>query len=373
MISLIMIGSVTMQSRMDRYYDVIEEEKSTHEYVPTKTMQTRSKKNEELYKEVSDVELDNFDVNSNVSVIGQNTKSINLDEIRDIIERKYHEEPKNKSIGLDDTQDLPEINLSETREYYINKIIEKAKSTKEKNYEEDRLKKLRNTQYDILKSLNLDLKEEKKSSKELLDEDDSVKEDRKAIVSETKDHELVDLINTITTKELIQSEITKELDPLDILSDLKGDDENTKVLGAMFSDEKLLKEAEDAVSKKRKEKEDTTDLDETIASITTKVGLDKKKEEKIEKTPKEDDNIDETEKVQVHEEKPNETVVEMKTTKEKARKLVDTDNVYDDFKDLKDDMKVTRIIVKVLLVLIVLVFIVGCVILGNKFFNWGLF
>lgn len=369
MVSLIMIGSVSMQSRMDRYYDVIEEEKSTHEYVPTNSMQTRSKKNEELYKEVSDVELDNFDVNSNVSVIGHNTKSINLDEIRDIIDRKYHEEPKNKSIGLDATQDIPKIDLNETREYNINKIIEKAKSSKEKTYEDDRLKKLRNTQYDILKNLNLDLKEEKKSSKSILDEED-VTEEHKTIVSESKDHELVDLINTITTKELIQSEITKELDPLDILSDLKGDDESTKVLGAMFSEDNLLKEAEERIKKEKEEKEKNIDLDEdvTMEPIPKKDDLEKKQ------IKKKNTILDDTNEIEEkHEEKENETTIQMKTTKSKARKLVDTDNVYDDFKDLKDDMKITRVIVKILLVLIVLVFIVGCVILGNKFFNWGLF
>ena len=144
-----------MQSRMDRYYDVVDEESFTSEYTPSANPTSRTKKNENLYREGSSLELENFDVNSNVSVIGKNKKSIDLDEIRDIIDRKYHEEPKNKSIGLDDTQELPDIDLTETREYNINSIMEKAKSSKEPNYEEDRLKKLRNTQYDILSNLNI--------------------------------------------------------------------------------------------------------------------------------------------------------------------------------------------------------------------------
>jgi len=352
-----------MQSRMDRYYDVSTEE-TTNEYVPSTTMSSRTKRNEELYREVSNLEIEGFDVNSNVSVIGKSKKNIDLDEIRDIIEHKYHEEPKNKSIGLDATQELPEIDLSETREYDINSIIEKAKSTKEVNYEEDRLKKIRNTQYDILKNLNLDLKEEKEDRIEMLDEDTlemvPVKEEKKAMVSETKDHELLDLINTINIQEKLQD--TKELDPLDILTDLKGDNDNTKVLGAMFSDmlEESLDSVDDAVKEvekaqksveetKKKEKDDTEKIEELVKEDKTE----KKKDKEF------DTAIETTRKIAIE-------------NVSKKNKKDDTDE-YDDFKDLKDDMKVSRIIVKVLLIMIAIVFIVGCVILANKVFNLGLF
>ena len=52
----------TRQSRMEKYYND----------EPEVVIPSRLKKNKELYKEVSNLELDGFDVNSNASVIGDN-------------------------------------------------------------------------------------------------------------------------------------------------------------------------------------------------------------------------------------------------------------------------------------------------------------
>ena len=135
-----------MQSRMDKYYDGEVEETISS---------SRVKRNEKLYKEVSNLELEDFDLNSNVSVIGNNTDNININDIKNILDKKYHEHPRKKSFGDTKEMQLPEIHLDETREYDINSILEKAKEKKEVNYEEDRLKKIRNTQYDVLKSLDI--------------------------------------------------------------------------------------------------------------------------------------------------------------------------------------------------------------------------
>ena len=105
-----------MQSRMDKYRGQ-DEKLNSNENVQASS---RVSKNQELYKEVSYAELDNFDLNSNVSVLGDNTSNIDITKIMDILDERYNEVPKKKTLGDTDELELPKINLDETREYDIN-------------------------------------------------------------------------------------------------------------------------------------------------------------------------------------------------------------------------------------------------------------
>ena len=185
-----------MKSRMEKYYD-------NHSFT-----ESRVSKNEELYKQVNEVDVKSYNPNNNVRVIGDNENVIDVDKIRNLLEKNYKEVPKRKPMIIEDDTDI-DINLEETKEYNINSVLEKAKEDKIIDYNKERLKKVHDTQFDILKSLNLD--EEKEPE---------VKE------KDPKEKELMTLINTITSKEL---EKTSNIDPLDILSDLKGND-NAQVL-----------------------------------------------------------------------------------------------------------------------------------------------
>lgn len=327
-----------MKSRMDRYYDTSAENNINNDSL--RASSSRTNKNKELYKEVSSLEINNFDLNSNVSIIGEGTDNIDLGEIKNIIDKKYREAPRNKSIGDVLAEDMPKINLDETREYDLNVIMQKAKSAKEVNYEEDRLKKLRNTQYDILKNLNINHDEDEK----ITEDDERDYRDSQKMIEEknndrpvnSKEKQLVDLINTITAKELLENdESTQELDPLDILSDLRGDDESTRVMGAIEQD-KLEKANSDDV---------------TVIEVQSDKNFDKTQNSEITEVVKAIANSD------------NETNV--------ITTLRNSD--YEDFSDLRQDMKVTKILIKIFIVIIILVFIAGCVILVNKLFNLGLF
>lgn len=183
---------------------------------------SRTKRNASLYETIGEQEITNFDVNSNSEVIGVNSNSIDIDKLKDMLDKKYREEPKNKSIGDYDEEPTEEIKLSETREYDINNIINNAKKNKEEDYAIERLKKLHNTETDILEGLNLN--------------NETKVEESKAVSLSEKDR-LVELINTINVTEAINKEAIKRkmenpdgpVDPLDLLSDLKGNDDDTKV------------------------------------------------------------------------------------------------------------------------------------------------
>ena len=331
-----------MQSRMDKYYDGEVEETISS---------SRVKRNEKLYKEVSNLELEDFDLNSNVSVIGNNTDNININDIKNILDKKYHEHPRKKSFGDTKEMQLPEIHLDETREYDINSILEKAKEKKEVNYEEDRLKKIRNTQYDILKSLDIIEGEE-----EIEDNDSKEhRDDKTPVVADSENEKkLHDLIDTITAKEMIENEskleVTGEMDPLDILSDLRGDDESTKVMG-MLSEELEAADSEN----ERIIKGNTLGIEKEPVVVN--------------------DEKTETEEISLDKEKKN----------KKDGKITNIDNSFvgntttftqsdfDDFNDLKEDMHITKIIIRILIFTIIIIFIVALVVLANKYLGLGLF
>ncbi len=288
-----------MKSRMEKYYD------ENNRYV-----QKRTNRNSDLYKEISDSDLDDFSMTSNAKVIGENnSNNINIDRLKEILEKNYQRSNKRNRVNLAPKYDETPIELEETREYDINAILEKAREEKEINYERERLKKIRDTQYDILKNLNIDEEEER----------------NKAANKKTKE-ELLNLINTITENELQKT----KMDPLDLLSDLKGH-ENTTVLGA--------KEMTEAIQIANQEAETKEKLE----------SLKKAKEElKEEMKDKMDDSF-------------------------YTNSLSFTQSDFDDFNDLKEDVASNKIILRILIVLVAIAIIIGCIILLNNGLKLGLF
>lgn len=267
-----------MSSRMDRYYENSE------------VVGSRTKRNEQLYQEINHSDLEDINLSSNAHVIGDNDNNIDINKIKELLEKKYYEEPKKANvIQMPEKADEEICDDEITKEYDINAILEKARLGKDVDYERERLKKIHDTQYDILKSLELE--KDKEASK---------------VTSNKED--LMQLIHTINEKEL-----TRELNPLDILSDLKGS-ENTIVL--------------DGISKEVQKQE-------------------------IKETVKE----------------------EVKKEMDKSfytNSLSFTQSDFDDFNDLKEDVESNKILVRVLLAIVALALIVGVVFLINSIFqlNW---
>lgn len=382
------------QSRMEKYFTSEEDNQST-------AKNSRIKKNQALYKEVSNLELEDFDLNSNVSILGDNSSNINLDEIKDILDKKYHENPKRKSFG-DSEETMTKLNLDETREYDINSILEKAKENKEVNYEEERLKKIRNTQYDILKSLDILNNEEEIEEKPDTKAQITVQKKESKEESERK---LKELIDTITAKELIKQEenleVTGELDPFDLFGDLKGDDENTRVMGMLAEElREAEKENSEALATMKEHKmentlgienpDDEEEINENSADVEDESDIEEGTNKvEIKKTPEEiqEENLRKTQALQEFdkeiEEEMQKRAEEHKNHHHKSENLSNTNTLtntmsftqsdFDDFIDLKEDMQVTKIIVRILIVIIIIVFVIGLVVLANNYLGLGLF
>ena len=296
-----------MKTRINKYYD------DTPSFAPRRTA-----KNNELYEEIKKSEIENFDIGSNAKVIGNNEAQIDINKLKDILEKNYQEVPKRRSLKLDIPEE-EEIEMEKTKEYDINAILEKAREEKEVDYQRERLKKVRDTQYDILKNLEVEQEEPKskaadeRTKEELLDLIQTIN------LNETQNKTIKALADEEKEEEIELDEDTDtELDPLDILNDLRGD-ENTVVAGAKeFENE--LKEAQE-----RKEKEEIAEaLDEDVddSFYTSSMSFNK--------------------------------------------------NDFADFSDLEES-KASRILIKILIVIVFLAIIAGIVIFLNDFLNLGWF
>ena len=291
-----------MKTRMEKYYD------------NTKSVGSRTTKNSEIYKETNKATIEDFNVNSNVKVLGTNSGNIDIDKIKEILDKKYREPQKRKSVDFSFEEENTPISIEETREYDITTVLERAKEQKEANYEHDRLKKIRDTQYDILKNLNLETKEEKEVT--------------------PAEEELLELIHTITEKEMLKQEMT----PLDLFEDLKGS-ENTMVLDGLRDDIESLTKPIKIIPNSPKE-EKPIEMLETVVSTT---------EEKVEN---------------------KNTISIDKSFFTNSMSFSQSD--FDDFNDLKEEIKSSKIIINILIVVVVIAVLIGLFLLLNNILDWGI-
>lgn len=285
-----------MKTRMQKYYDG-----------DSNTL-LREQKNLHLYDNMEDLEDIDYRIDTNATVLQDNAKNIDVEHIKKILDNKYNQAPKRRSIVIEDEyEEEPKISLDETREYDINAILERARDEKEVNYEKERLKKIRDTQFDILSSLDV--------------------EEKKEPVKQEEHNELMDLINTITARELVSKEqvkeVSKEVDPLDILTELKGSDDTVVVGGA--HEEESINETSPIMS------------------------------------------LEEADKIKpfvMEEEKKNQDLTST---------LQFTQSDFDDFNDLKKEVKSSKALIYAVIIIVSLIFIAGLVIFLNKFLNLNWF
>ena len=297
---------------------------------------SRTKKNQRLYSEIGDELNKPYDLNSSSVVLENNPKTIDIDKLKDMLDKQYKEEIKSKSLAsLDGMSEVSQISLNETREYDINAILSKAKEERKSDYEEDRLKKLRNTQLDILNGLNI---ENQKHGEEV-----------SISVSKEEGNKLKSIIDTINLTEEINQ--TKAMDPLDLLSDLKGSNDETKVDGVQELTQEIMKKAQELDTNQIERVHD--ELEKELNSDTAKIdNLTKNLKGIMEQSNKKDLS---------------------KTDSFYTTSSMITKNDFDDFSDLKEDITATKVVVKILIVVVILAFICGVVFLLNQILDWGLF
>lgn len=193
-----------MNSRMNRYYK--------------NNTNLRSRRNKELYNDIySSSKYTNIEGIASID----NENEIDIEKIKEMLEKKdnYHNGRERRKLSGEITEERPYIKRSvtpsmEQRDYDIRDILNKAKENK---VSDDKKRVLKETQYDILKELNL-----KSNEKESVSEEEEIKE----------------MINTITNTSLLNKMNDAQL-ATDLLQELTGDD--TKV-GELNNVKELIEE-----------------------------------------------------------------------------------------------------------------------------------
>lgn len=229
-----------MRSRMDRYKDI---DNTNHEEY------RRADKNKDLYQNLgNNTKYTNFTDVSRVNAVSLDDAKRNY-RTREGYQtiKEYGNVVRQPKIK----KELEEFNYlyqdHENRVYDINSVIENAKANRREKDELEEKRKLKNTNYNILASLN----------------PNELEKYRKEKVERNKpdEHELRGLIDTITSKTLA-GEIPKETG-IDLLSDLMATSALDKIvpdesieLSSEIIDKESLKKIEDA--KKSNDVTDTT-------------------------------------------------------------------------------------------------------------------
>lgn len=232
------------------------------------TNMSRTKKNQDIYKSTDMEELSRFKANANVSIISDAPKEIDIEKIKNYIDsmNDKKEEKRNRlDADLKNVEEEPVLR-KEYRTYDINSVLEHAKEKKDNDYEEERHRKINNTQYDILKSIKIEEEKNEEKDEEL----------------NTQEKTIIDLIQNIQSN----SKKKDDEDVQDLFKELMGDNENTVVMAPITDDEinnENMKEAlTEITTNLEKIKEPINDATQDL--ILEKERLKQKNEKEIEKT-----------------------------------------------------------------------------------------
>lgn len=280
---------------------------------------SRVNKNTSLYEDVKRSELSRVKNNTNVRIIEQNGKTIDLEKIRKYI-NEVNNEPRSKRSVLSIPKEEKTIESKPTPEkvYDINSVLEKARSGREVEYSSERYKKVRSDEYDILSKIKMyeDVKEDIDDTPEL----------------NTEEKTIVDLINTVTVHK----------GDLNLLEELMGEGETTKPIS---------EEQKDLSFKDVIDKETTSE-----SLISEKVMNENTKE--FEKT-KELVNL---------KEKMTDIDNSFYTSSMKFNK-----DDFEGFEELEKSVKKGSFFKVILIIILVLSILASLVIMANYVFNLGLF
>ena len=358
-----------MQSRMDKYN--------------TRT-NSRTQKNKALYEELKNGVLNNFDVNSNVSIISYSTDSIDVAKLKMMLDKKYRDDSqRRKAIEMPDyPEPVVEEYLVDTKEYDINAILEKAKKGKNVDYNKERLKKIREAQYEILNNLDLELKKVEEGK-------------RNVAIREEESEDLASLVNTITQLEKINKSAVANGETDDLFASLmetKKIDPVKEPLNDLDELEPITKQEE--VVKVLEPVEEDTDTDEIdfseeleVKPITVEMeAVDREKALKdIEKTiempgsPRLEPFEIRASSEEDEEERTEDLKDELENTEELAESHLEetltklnTKNSFDDFKDVTSGDGV-GIALKIFAFIIVIGLVIGAVYILDNILELGLF
>ena len=306
-----------MNSRMERYKTL----ENNLEETKQEPVSSRVSRNNSLYEGMKTNELSRVRNNDNIKIIENSGKTIDLDKIKKYISG-MNNEPKiaRKSVILEESKKEVMPKKEEVaKDYDINSVIERAKQRREIDYERERHKKLRNTEYEILNKIKM-YEENEEETLENINEQFN-----------TDERTLIDLINTVTIHK----------GNVNLLEELMGDDEADKM-------EPIKKELEKG------------EIKEEINKVIEKEQTEKSKQiDKIELTQ------------ELTQLKDKKTKKEENTFFTNSMTFGKED--FEGFDELEKSVKKNSIVSTILIIILIISIIITLIIMANYVFNLGLF
>lgn len=322
---------------------------------------SRTKRNQDIYNSTDMSDLSRIKTNTNVSVISDAPKEIDIEKIKKYLNAlNNEEEQKRKKISLDFPE--PEEKIVERQEqktYDINSVLEQAREKKETNYEEDRHRKLNNTGYDILK--NIKIKEEQEEKNKLTDTEEFTSPIEEL---NTQEKTIVNLIQDIQNGKSSgnnpKENVSKD-DTTDLFKELMGDNENTIVMAPIDEDETNESNIKEVLFDITKEldaiKEPTNDLTQDLILEKEKL----KQQYQLKATNEEDENIDS--------DAPKISSID-KSFYTNSISFNKTD--FEGFEDLEKSEKKSGILAKIGIILIILILLATIFLILNSILEWNI-
>lgn len=319
---------------------------------------SRTKRNQDIYSSTDMSELSRIKTNTNVSVISDAPKEIDIEKIKKYINsiNNDHEE-KRKRISLEIPQEEEKVvERQEPKTYDINSVLEQAREKKETNYEEERHRKLNNTGYDILKTIKIrEEQEEKDDTEELTEPLEELNTQEKTIVN------LIQNIQQGSKKEETSNQNDIKEDTKDLFQELMGDNENTVVMAPIDEDEVNNSNIKDVLLNMTQELEA---IKEPNNDITQDLILEKEKlkQKYIEKENSEEE-LDNTNTA------PKISSID-KSFYTNSISFNKTD--FEGFEDLEKSEKKSSIIAKLGIILIIIILGITIFLILNSIFEWNI-
>ena len=328
---------------------------------------SRTKRNQEIYNSTDIADLSRIKTNTNVSVISDAPKEINIEKIISYVnsmEEPAEEKRKKFSLELPEEEEVV-VQRKEEKDYDINSVLERARDRRESDYEEERHRKLNNTQIDILK--NIKINEEKIET--IRDDDITLPIDELEEELNTQEKTIVDLIQNI------QNNSSKG--KKDLFEDLMGDNEDTVVMPALsFDDNNDKEELKEALFDMT---QDLESIKEPESDFTREINLEKEAlKASNEESEEDEEEDDDTETVEL------DNTEEMNTTTTTLPKIKEIDKSFytnsmtfsktdfEGFDDLEKSTKKKGIFTKIAIIFIVIMLIATIVLILNFIFDWNL-
>ena len=307
---------------------------------------SRTRRNQDIYN-VSDMsELSRIKTNTNVSVIADASKEIDIEKIKKYIENMNDDSAEHKKrISIE----LPEEQKEEAKEkvekdYDINSVLERARGKRETDYELERHRKLNSNGYDILKSIQI--------------KEESIDEDKTAPIDElnTQEKTIVELIQNIQNNNTQGTNGTKKEETEDLFGELMGKSENTVVMAPIDNEDTNKENIKEALLSITKDLDTIKDSlnDDTQAKITNEAEMnDESNQQNLEKNSQEQDNI-----------------VADKSFYTNSLSFNKTD--FEGFEDLEKKSKKGNVFAKIAITLIILMLLATIFLILNFLLDWNI-